>query len=194
MAPKSSINLKMNRLVINNILTIKSLLNELELERASSLFLQLQMREKEIPEYSKIINHLKELIIDYEKKHWSDDDRITDEQIKESDLAELIVEAENEFYFNRKKMIRAHLKKQGLSQNNLAQILGHRKSYMSELINGLRPFSKDDIIILNRLFKIKLEKLIPTFIKQEKALSINQVLVNLNKQDLLLSNKDLISG
>ena len=84
------------------------------------------------------------------------------------------------------------MKNAGLKQNDLALILGHRKSYMSELINGMRPFSKDDIIIINRLFKIKLEELMPTFLKTEKVTYINDALKALNKETLKLSAKDLI--
>jgi len=182
----------MNRISIDNIINVNTLQNELELERASSLFLQLQILEKENPEYSKIINHIVELILDYEKKHWSDEDKITDEQVEESDLAELIVEAENEFFYKRKLLIKKHLKDAGLKQNDLAVILGHHKSYMSELINGLRPFSKEDIVILNRLFKIKLEELLPTFLRSEKVMFINDVLKTLNKEALKLNSKDLM--
>ena len=57
----------------------------------------------------------------------------------------------------KKELIKEKLKSVGLNQNDLAKILGHKKGYMSELINGLRPFSKEDIIVINRLFKIKLE-------------------------------------
>ncbi|MHA1974429.1 MAG: helix-turn-helix domain-containing protein [Candidatus Hodarchaeales archaeon] len=183
----------MDRITISQIFDVKELLSELELEKASSLYLRLRPVEKENIDYPKIRKHLKELILAYEKKHWSDFDNISDEQMRESDLAELIVEAENEFYYKRKKLIKSRLKAEGLSQNDLAQILGHRKSYMSELINGLRPFSKEDTVILNRLFKIQLKDLIPTFIKQEKVSNINQVLINLNKEELTLSTRDLIS-
>jgi len=61
---------------------------------------------------------------------------------------------------------------------------------MSELINGLRPLSKEDIIILNRLFKLKLEDLIPTFINQEKVSHINDTLKALNKGELMVLSLD----
>ncbi|NJK98723.1 MAG: hypothetical protein HC905_30795 [Bacteroidales bacterium] len=57
---------------------------------------------------------------------------------------------------------------------------GHKKGYMSELINGLRPFSKEDLVIINRLFKIKFEDLLPAFIKHERALRIKKTLESLS--------------
>ncbi len=181
----------MERISLNNILKVKELKSELELERASSLRNKLLRKDKEDLNTTRIRNHLKELILKYEKDHWSDFEKISDEQIKESDRAEEIVKAENEFYYKRKILIKKNLKATGLKQNDLAKILGHRKSYMSELINGLRPFSKEDIIILNRLFKIKLEDLIPTFIKQDRVVQISETLKALNNDKLKLSSKDL---
>jgi antitoxin component HigA of HigAB toxin-antitoxin module len=177
----------MDRISIDNILKVKLLQNELEHERATSLFLRLRIQIKVNHEYQPIREHLKNLILQYEGEHWSEKKDISDELVKESDQAELIVQKENEFYYERKKLIKKHLKKAGLNQNDLAAILGHRKSYMSELINGLRPFSKEDSIILNRLFKLKLDDLIPTFINQDKVSHINDTLKALNKGELKLS-------
>ena len=101
---------------------------------------------------------------------------ITDNQIIESDLAESLVQAENEFLYKRKELIKNKLRVSGLNQNDLAKILGHRKGYMSELINGLRPFSKEDIVIISQLFKIKLEHLVPPFVKRERARHIRKAL------------------
>jgi transcriptional regulator with XRE-family HTH domain len=100
------------------------------------------------------------------------------------------VQAENDFYEKRKERIKSKLKEAGLTQNDLAKILGHRKSYMSELINGLRPFSKEDLIVINRLFKIKLEDLIPTFIKQDRASHIKRTLESLSHNKIKLTKKD----
>lgn len=180
----------MDRFSIQNIQKIDSLSSELEFEKASSLFLQLRVLEKEDESYRPIRNHLRNLIEDYEKNNWEDEKSITDNQIKKSDLAEALVEAENEFYHNRKELIKLKLKDAGLNQNDLAKILGHRKGYMSELINGLRPFSKEDLVVINRLFKIKLEDLIPTFIKQERALHIKKTLGTISNNKIRLTKKD----
>ncbi|MCG8305882.1 MAG: helix-turn-helix domain-containing protein [Cytophagales bacterium] len=180
----------MDKFSIQNIQKIDLLSSELEFEKASSLFLQLRVLEKEDESYRPIRNHLRNLIEDYEKNNWADEDGITDSQIKESDLAEALVEAENEFYHKRKELIKIKLKEAGLNQTDLAKILGHRKGYMSELINGLRPFSKEDLVVINRLFKIKLEDLIPTFIKQERASHIKRTLSTISNNKIRLTKKD----
>jgi len=180
----------MDKFSIQNIQKISSLTSELEYEKASSLYLNLRVLVKEDKSYEPIRRHLRGLIKDYEQNKWADEDKITDKQIKESDLAELIVQAENQFYQKRKELIKTKLKVAGLNQNDLAKILGHRKGYMSELINGLRPFSKEDLVIINRLFKIKFEDLIPAFIQQERASQIKKTLESLSNNKIKLKRKD----
>lgn len=180
----------MDKFSIPNILKISSLTNELEYEKANSLYLQLRVLAKDDKSYQAIRTHLKGLMKSYELIHWADEDKITDQQVKESDLAEAIIQAENEFNQKRKQLIKTRLKETGLNQNDLAKILGHRKGYMSELINGMRPFSKEDLVIINRLFKIKLEDLIPTFIQQDRAKQIQKTLASLSKSKIKLRKKD----
>ena len=178
---------KMDRFSIQNIQRLDSLESELDFEKASSLFLKLRVLEKEDESYKPIRNHLRNLIKDYEEKNIIN---ISHYIGINSDLAETLVQAENDFYEKRKKRIKAKLKEAGLTQNDLAKILGHRKSYMSELINGLRPFSKEDLIVINRLFKIKLEDLIPTFIKQDRASHIKKTLESLSHSKIKLTKSD----
>ena len=180
----------MEKFSIQNVQKIKSLSSELEFEKASSLYLKLRVLVKEDGSYGPIRTHLRGLIRDYEQNKWAEEDKITDKQIKESDLAEALVQAENEFYQTRKVLIRNKLKEAGLNQNDLARILGHRKGYMSELINGLRPFSKEDLVVINRLFKIKFEDLIPAFIQQERASHIKKTLESLSNNKIRLTKKD----
>ncbi|MDA3892139.1 MAG: helix-turn-helix transcriptional regulator [Salinivirgaceae bacterium] len=180
----------MDRFSIQNIQKLTSLSSELDYEKASSLFLKLRVLEKEDESYKPIRNHLRKMITDYEQNNWSDDNSISDNQIKESDLAEVLVQAENEFVQKRKELIKEKLKVAGLNQNDLAKILGHRKGYMSELINGLRPFSKEDVVVINRLFMINLEDLIPTFIKQDRAFHIKKTLKAMSYSKIRLSKKD----
>lgn len=181
----------MNRLAINNILKLTELRSELEHEKATSLYLKLRLLENEDSSYNQIRGHLKSLIMQYENTHWSDDSNISDEQVKESDLAEIFVRAENEFNQKRKELIKNELMKAGLNQSDLAKILGHRKGYMSELINGLRPFSKEDILIINRLLKIGFENLFPPFIKQDKVTHIKKTLESISKSKIRLKKNDL---
>ncbi len=190
MVAKSKNDLIMDKFSIHNIQRLASLTSELDYEQASSLFLKLRVLEKQDESYKPIRNHLRILIKDYEQNKWADENSITDNQIKESDLAEALVQAENDFYQKRKELIKSKLKEAELTQNDLAKILGHRKGYMSELINGLRPFSKEDLIVINRLFKIKLEDLIPTFIKQDKAFHIKKTLESLSHNKIKLTKRD----
>ncbi len=191
MVKKPSINMIMERLAISNILKIEKLENEMEFEKASSLYLKLRKPAQKDKFYSDIRKQLKVLIKKYELEHWSDETSITDEQVKQSDIAEALVRAENQFNQKRKEQIRRRLKEEGLNQTDLAKILGHRKGYMSELINGLRPFSREDIIIINRLLKIKFEDLVPPFIKKEKAEQINKALESIPQSKLRLTMSDL---
>ena len=191
MVKKPAINMIMDRLAINNILKLEQLEDELEFEKASSLYLKLRKQAQEDSYYSDIRKHLKLLISKYEQEHWSDESSITEEQVKESDKAEALVRAENQFNHKRKEQIKRRLKDVGLNQTDLAKILGHRKGYMSELINGLRPFSKEDIVIINRLLKIRFEDLVPPFIKKDRADHINKALESIPKSKLRLTMRDL---
>ena len=171
----------MDKFSLQNIKKLTSLHNELEYEKATLVFLKLRVLLKEDKSYGVIRDHLRVLIKNYEKDIWAEENHISEDKLKESDLAEMLVQDENRFYQKRKEVIRRKLVKAGLNQTNLANILGHRKGYMSELINGLRQFSKEDIVIINRLLKIRLEELMPTFIKQEKAIRIKKSLKSISK-------------
>jgi transcriptional regulator with XRE-family HTH domain len=148
------------------------------------------MLVKEDESYIPVRQHLRDLIKKYEEENWSDENSISNNQIKESDFAESLVQAENEFDHSRKKLIKEKLKLYGLNQCDLAKILGHIKGYMSELVNGLRPLSKEDIVVINRLLKIKLDVLIPTFINQDRALHIKRTLDSLSNSKRKLTKKD----
>ena len=81
----------MEKFSTHNIKKITSLTSELEYEKATSLFLQLRVIIKEDKSYASIRNHLRALIKTYEKNNWNDENTITDDQIKESDLAEAFI-------------------------------------------------------------------------------------------------------
>ncbi len=102
MVEKPRFNINMEKFAINNILKLEKLSCELEHERATSLYLRLRKYEKENISYVKIRKHLRELIEKFEQDFWSDSSNISDEQVKESDLAETFVQAENEFNYKRK--------------------------------------------------------------------------------------------
>lgn len=184
-------NKAMERLEIDNLLILDELDGELEYEKAISIYGRLRWMVKEDKSLEPVKHHLKLLIKRYEQNHWNDETKISHDQIKESDMAEKIVISESEFVQKRKELIRYKLKENGISQHDLAKILAHRPNYMSELINGVRPFSRDDIIVLHRLFDLDLKYLIPPFIKKETANHIKQALGELKNKRIKLKLSDL---
>jgi len=181
----------MDRLEIDNILNLNELKNELEFERATVIYGKLRWMVKEDSSLESLRQHLKSLIMQYEKTHWVEESEINDEKIAESDIAEKIVNSENVFIQKRKELIRGKLKEIGISQQDLAKILGHRPNYMSELINGVRPFSRDDIVVLHRLFGIDFKNLIPPFLKAEVTNHIKSTLQELKNTKIRLIINDL---
>jgi len=95
MVTESKMDLKMDKFSIQNIQKLTSLKSELDYEKAASLFLKLRVLEKQDESYKPIRNHLRSLMKDYEQKNWADENSVTDQQIKENDLAEALVQAEN---------------------------------------------------------------------------------------------------
>lgn len=186
----------MNNFDIDNVLKISKLTSELDFERASALEAKLRWMIKEDLSLKPLRKHLRELIKAYENTFWPDEKLVTDSQIVESDKASELVSYENQFIQKRKSLIRQALEEHGLNQQDLAKILGHPKSYMSELINGIRPFSMSDLVILNRLLKIKFDYLIVTVIQDEVAIHLKDVLAQLNKPNLKLEEPslDLVSA
>jgi len=181
----------MERLEIDNILKLDKLNSELEFERATSIYGKLRWMVKEDNSLEPIRQHLKSLIKQYEGSHWNNETNISDEQIKENDLAEKIVSSESKFIQKRKELIRKELKENAISQQDLAKILGHRPNYMSELMNGVRPFSRDDIIVIHRLFDLDLKDLVPPFLKTEVTNHIKLTLGELKNKKIKLKLKDL---
>ena len=181
----------MDRLEIDNILKLNELKTEFEFEKASAIQGKLRWMVKDDSSLNPVRQHLILLIDKYEREHWDNESNISDEQIKESDIAERIVSAESIFIQKRKELIRAKLKESSISQKDLAKILGHRPNYMSELINGVRPFSRDDIIVIHRLFEIEFHNLIPPFLKKEVANHIKTTLGELKNNKVRIKLKDL---
>ena len=181
----------MDRLEIDNILKIDELNSELEFERATLIHGKLRWMIKEDSSLEPIGQHLKVLIERYEKAHWNDDLEITEEQIQESDIAEKFVSAESTFIQKRKELLKLKIKENDIAQKDLAKILGHRPNYMSELMNGIRPFSRDDIVVINRLFEIDFKYLIPPFLKKEVTNHVKITLGELKNNNIGLRIKDL---
>ena len=63
---------------------------------------------------------------------------------------------------------------------------------MSELINGVSPFSLKDLIVINQILKIDLTDLVPTFLPHSDRVKIRTTIKKLDNPKLKLSNDDLI--
>lgn len=179
------------QLDILKLLEVGKIQNELDFERALIADRKLRVLSKENSKYKALRKNLRDLIEDYENKNWSTNTRITDKKIQESDLAELIAEKERRFIQSRKELIRKKLKNLNLTQQDLGSVLGHTsKSYMSELMNGISPFSLKDLIVINRLLKIDLADLVPTFLPQSDRVKIRTSIQKLDNPKIRLSKDD----
>ena len=164
--------------------------NEQEHAAALSADRSLRILARTDASMKKLRNKLFDLIVEYEKNHWTDSEKITDKQIKESDEAEEFAGRERKFIVQRRKLILSRLDKLNLTQNDLGKLLDHHKSYVSELLNGLRPFSQKDLILVHLLLNLSLEELIPILIPIETKKRIQQQVAALEtvklKKDLQL--------
>lgn len=176
---------------IQEFIQLGEIKNELDFERALIADRKLRVLSKENPKFKTLRKKLRDLIEVYENKNWSPDSRISNKKLRESDIAELIAEKERQFIERRKELIKAKLKKVNLNQQDFGAILGHKsKSYISELMNGINPFSLRDLIIINRLLKIDLTDLVPTFLPQTERVKIRTSIEKLENPKLKLSKED----
>jgi len=176
---------------IENILVHGALNNELEYERALVADRKLRLLSKDNSELKSLRSKLRDIIQKYENENWSTDSEISEASIHKSDIAVLIAEKERQFLMVRKNLIKKRLKKFNLNQQELGQILGHNsKSYMSELMNGLVPFTLKDLVVINRLLKIDLVDLIPTTLSHEQTESIKSALEKIGAPKKLQLAKD----
>lgn len=165
--------------------------SELDLERAQIADRKLRLLAKEDSSFVSIRKKLRDIIEEYETRVWSKDN-ISYEKIKESEIAELIAEKEREFLLKRKTLIKNKLKSFNLTQEQLGLILGHKsKTYMSELINGISPFSLKDIIIMNRLLKIDISHLLPIFLSKNDQIKVKSAVIQLKNPKIKLTKEDL---
>lgn len=86
----------MNNFDIDSLLKISELTSELEFERASALELRLRWMMKKDPSLKPLRKHLRALVKAYEQAFWTDEKRITDSQIAESDKALELISYENQ--------------------------------------------------------------------------------------------------
>jgi antitoxin component HigA of HigAB toxin-antitoxin module len=177
---------------ISELIESGKILNELDFERALIADRTLRILSKENPKFKSDRRKLRDLIEQYENENWNAESNLPDKKLRESDIVEQIAEKERLFIKRRKELIRKELKHLNLTQQDFGKILGHKsKSYISELINGIRPFSLKDLIVINRLLKINLTVLIPTFLPQADRMKIRSTIKKLNNPKLKVSDKDM---
>jgi len=165
--------------------------SEIELERASIAERKLRIISKQNPDIKLKRKKLRELIYSYESKHWKKRSKISNSKLKESEKAEIIALKESDFIESRKRLIRSKLKTLGLNQQEFGKILGHEsKSYMSELMNGIVPFTLKDLILISKLLKISLIKLIPTQLDENDKIKIEQKLSSLGNPKIKLNKEN----
>ena len=72
-----------------------------------------------------------------------------------------------------------------ITQQELGLVLGHKsKSYMSELMNGLSPFSLRDLIVIHHVLKIDLTDLVPPFLSHEEWVRVKSSIQKLENPKL----------
>lgn len=177
---------------INEVKNIERLENEYDLVKASLLERKLRLMTGENPDLKPIRKKLRDLIKEYEDREWSGFDKITDSQVEELDKADKIVNYEQKFINKRKEAIRKKLREYDMNQQDLGVILGHPKSYMSELINGVSQFTLKDLVIIHRILGINLDILIPTFLQSETRDKIKDSIEKLNKPGLKSGRIELV--
>lgn len=177
---------------IDKIIEKGAITNELDYDRALIADRRLRLLAKENIHFKKLRSKLRDIIEEYENREWNDVENIDENKIEESGKSEQVAELERLFIENRKQKIRTKIKELDLTQENLGLILGHRsKTHMSELMNGIKPFTLKDLIIINRLLKIEINFLIPKFLSQEDQTRVKQAVIKLDKPKIKLSSNDL---
>lgn len=181
----------MKELDIKKLVKQGQLSDELDYERALAADRHLRLLVKEDPSFAKLRKALRDMIVSYEDFRWSDEEKVTDEQIRESDLAEKIVEQERKFIQRRREVILARLKKLDLKQQDLTALLDHNKSYISELLNGIRSFSSSDLILLHKLLDIDLKDLFLTTVPLETRKRVKESLARISSKKVRLKEREL---
>lgn len=175
---------------IKDISNIGKLENEYDLQKAALLDRKLRLMAKNNPDLKPIRKKLRDLIHEYENRKWSDLNNIPDSQVEESDKAEELINHEQKFIQKRKESIRKKLKEYDMTQQDLGIILGHSKSYMSELINGVSQFTLKDLVIIHRILGISLKTLIPTYLQSETRNKVRESIKQLNNPKLRLNKTE----
>lgn len=165
---------------------------ELEYERALIAHRKLRLLEKDSTRAKSLRANLQSIILAYEAKEWSPEaaEAKSEAKWREADQAQRIAELERKFLQERKALIKSRLKDYGLNQNDLMIILGHKsKSYMSELMNGLVPFTLQDLVVIHKVLQIDLVHLVPTILSLKQRIRLSTALVEMNHKNLHLDSE-----
>lgn len=177
---------------VSEILKRGKILNELDLERAMIADRKLRVLSKENPAFKSVRKKLRDLIEQYETQNWSANSTASEKQLQESEIAASIAEKERLFLQRRKTLILKNLKRLQLTQQDFGKVLGHEsKSYMSELMNGVRPFSLKDLIVINKILKIDLTDLVPAFLPLSERVKISKTINKLDNPKLEIIKDNL---
>lgn len=161
--------------------------DELELERALIADRKLRLLAKDNLHFKNLRKKLRNLIEAYERKEWSDVGQLTDDKLAESNFWETVAEQERIFMEKRKHLIRKELKIRKLTQQDLGHLLGHKsKTHMSELMNGIKPFTLKDLVLINQLLRIDIKELIPVFLSKEDRIRVQSAITELGKPQIKL--------
>jgi len=181
----------MKEFELDNLLQAGEIKSELELEQAAQADRKLRLLEANSSIVKKKRKQLRVLIYEYEQKNWSTKSKITNKKISESDEAELLVDQQEDFICNRKELIKSRLAKHNLNQQEFGRILGYKnKSHISELMNGINPFTLRDLIVISKLLKINLNDLVFRAISTDEQRKIEKTIKQLDKPNLKLNKKE----
>lgn len=152
---------------------IKPIENEKEHQWALRVLRKLRGVEKGSEEYQ-YREVLKALVLKYEKDHypygepefedWVESLQIpgvVEKKLAEIQEAEQFVEQADKFEEHRIEVVRQFMQKKGLKQRDLVEILDRDKSYISQLLNGRKPFPLTVISKLHHFLGVPYEDLVP---------------------------------
>ncbi len=161
---------------LEKLLEKGAITSELEYERAMEASKSLRLMSRDNSKYVLMRKKLIDIIERYEKREWSNVDSVGDLKIKESDEAEAFILRERTFIVHRQKRIKQRLREMKMSQADLTTILGHKsKTYISELMNGISPFTLRDLVILHHFLSIEMKELVPTFLNKHELERLKQI-------------------
>ncbi len=162
----------LKKINVNELIKKGKVENEFEYKKLSNYALHLDNELDELEEkgedlnsktYKQLYNKLNkatEILDKYSKENHIKYD-FSDEWLKENEIAEKEAEEERQEMRKRKKILKQLLKEYNLKQQELGYILGYKsKTYISNIVNGLKPLKFKDAFILKMMFHIKLQDLI----------------------------------